>query len=82
MTNFGTFKIMWCNVCNQGWVEIVKDNDTNKLFVCCLECETEWDCPKDALEYVSGTHNKYGQVSEPIYEEIVNSGWQNYITKE
>lgn len=82
MISFGEYKVMWCHVCNQGWIEIVKVRDTNKLFMCCLECETEWDSPKDVLEHKSGTHNKYGQVSVPTYEEISNQGWQNFITKE
>lgn len=38
-------KVKWCPICNQGWVEIVKDISTETLFCCCSECESEWNTP-------------------------------------
>ena len=28
----------WCPICNQGWIRIVVDDDSNQLFCCCTEC--------------------------------------------
>ena len=35
----------WCPICNQGWIRIVVDDDSNQLFCCCSECENEWNDP-------------------------------------
>ena len=45
MISAGDNKVKWCPICNQGWVEIVKEIETNKLFCYCWECESEWDDP-------------------------------------
>ncbi|PKM80589.1 MAG: hypothetical protein CVU89_12690, partial [Firmicutes bacterium HGW-Firmicutes-14] len=72
------YKVVWCPICNQGWVEIVKEKDTNELFILCSECETEWDTPNE-ISVKNGTRSKYGRVIEPTHEEIINKGWQNFI---
>lgn len=76
------YKVAWCPICNQGWVEIVKDKTTHELFVCCTECESEWKSPSDATSKALATHDSYGQVVEPEYEEIVQKGWANSIITE
>lgn len=42
-------KVKWCPVCEQGWVKIVKEINTDKLYLCCSECEAEWSDP-DKIE--------------------------------
>ena len=73
-----SFKVVWCPVCNQGWVEIVKDKKTNELFLCCSECETEWLNPEE-IKSGSGTHGKFGQTMAPRIEEIKLLNWHRYI---
>ncbi|WP_026478303.1 hypothetical protein [Alkaliphilus transvaalensis] len=80
--NIYKYKIEWCPICNQGWVEIVKDKATNELFVCCSECESEWESPDHVKSKKLATHDIYGQTDEPDYDEIVKRGWENYILKE
>lgn len=54
------FKVGWCPICNQGWQVIVKDTDTEKLFIMCEECLSLWDHPlnikmgKKALDKIIG----------------------------
>ncbi|MCT8978799.1 hypothetical protein N4T77_19650 [Clostridium sp. CX1] len=80
MESFGKYRIRWCPICTQGWIEIVKAIDTNELYVCCLECETEWESPKDALDLKVGTHDLYGMVTVPTFEEVCSKGWEKYIS--
>lgn len=78
MGRFYDNKTAWCPVCNQGWIEILKETTTGKLFVCCSECETEWDNPKD-VKRLEGTDSKYGPSNDPTQEEIKQMGWDIYI---
>ncbi len=32
---FSKYKVSWCPVCNQGWVETAKEEKTGILFLCC-----------------------------------------------
>ena len=43
------YNIGYCKICKQGLLEIVKDKLTKKKFICCDECEAEWNNPEDAL---------------------------------
>lgn len=73
------FKIGWCKICNQGWLEIVKDKADQKLFICCSECESEWDSPEKTNDTKLSTQNKYGMVETPTINEIEAYGWMKYI---
>lgn len=44
------YKIAWCPICDQGWVEIVKDSKTSQLYAYCTECETEWNDPAKGIK--------------------------------
>lgn len=75
----GKYRVAWCPICGQGWVEIVKDKLTDELFVCCTECESEWVSP-DAVKSVKlSTQGKYGETVEPGFDEIIRAGWINGI---
>ncbi len=69
-----------CPVCHQGILQIVKDGKLEKLYIYCDECEAEWDNPKDAISGVNGSRGKYGKLSLPEYDEIVQLGWNKYIS--
>lgn len=73
------FKVAWCRVCKQGWVEIVQEISTGRLFFRCDECETCWDYYEDIQNPNTGEHEKYGRIEEPTYEEIKKKGWEKYI---
>ncbi len=73
-------KIGWCPICNQGWIEIVKEKKTGALFLCCDECGGEWANPDDIGN--RGTRDKFGQVTEPTISEIRAKGWEKYIIEE
>ncbi len=75
------YKVASCPICNQGWVEIVKDKTAGKLFVCCRECESEWDSPESITNRDLATHDTFGQITEPEYDEIMQRGWGKYIIK-
>lgn len=46
MNNNYKNKVKWCVICDQGWVEILKEAKLNKLILCCSECESTWEHPK------------------------------------
>ena len=82
MKGLYTNKVAWCYICNQGWIEIVKDLKTGKLFCCCSECENEWDNPECINEKNANTTKKYGRTSDVSDEEIDSIGWRKYILKD
>ena len=75
------YKIAWCKICNQGWLEIVKEKATNRLFICCSECESEWDSPSDVNSTERSTQRKYGMIEIPDYDDILSIGWEKHILK-
>lgn len=72
-------KVKWCPICNQGWVEIVKDISTETLFCCCSECESEWNTPFNIEKKTCNLENKFGFIEDPDYDEIEKLGWDKYI---
>jgi len=42
------FKVAWCGLCEQGWIEIVKSKENNHLYLQCSECCNEF---KDLYDY-------------------------------
>ena len=76
------YKVSWCYVCNQGWIEIVKEEKTNKLFFFCSECESEWENIDDVLNKKGSTQDKYGKITVPDENDIVSSNLDKYILKE
>lgn len=73
-------KVKWCPVCNQGWVQLVKNNN-DKIYLCCSECETEWEAP-EKIEINNGTQGKFGDSIDMSMEEVVNIGWDKYLLEE
>jgi hypothetical protein len=75
--NIYEFKVKWCPVCNQGWVEIVKQLNTPHLLLQCSECESQWD----GLEALKEGCFKLDEVTvtKPHFEEIKECGWEKYI---
>ena len=41
------YRVAWCPICNQGWVEIVKNRKSGLLYLCCDECKAEWTNPEE-----------------------------------
>jgi len=71
------FKVKWCRVCDQGWVEIVKDKENQNLLLQCSECESQW---KGMEEYTSGIYiEDEVEVIKPEREEIIKKGWVKHI---
>lgn len=68
-------KIKWCPICNQGWIEIVKE----VLFCWCSECESEWDDPENISKESCNNDWIYGQICEADENEISSKGWTKYI---
>ncbi len=72
------FKIKWCPICDQGWVQIVKEKTTGTLFLCCSECETEWSNPEQIF-IENGTQDMYGYIEEPTMDEVKKIGWDGFL---
>lgn len=71
-----------CWVCSQGWAVVVQEISSQKYFVYCNECETEWDHPVVFLSKQGGSRFKYGVISEPDDKEVTSIGWDKYINQE
>ena len=72
--------VEWCPICSQGWIEIAKEKETGQLFCYCNECESEWTEPCD-VELEVLTINRFGEVTEPTVDEIVQRVWGKYTKK-
>lgn len=72
------YKVKWCPVCNQGWVQIVKEKESGTLFVCCSECETEWSNPEE-IQIENGTQCVYGSTEELTMDEVRKIGWEGAL---
>lgn len=66
-------------MCDQGWVQIVKDIETKKLYLCCSECETEWINPENIEKNTCLKFNSFGKYTTPSEKDIENAKWTNYI---
>jgi hypothetical protein len=66
------YHISWCPICNQGWVNIVKDYTTKEFYFYCEECESEWNI----LEIISPSNvlpfNSLHRYEYPTEEEVIN----------
>jgi hypothetical protein len=78
MNNYFKYKVKWCVICNQGWVEILKEVKNNKLILCCSECESIWENPNDVnnAEKASSTNEL---LVEPDDDEVRQ--WEKYIVE-
>jgi len=77
MTEF-EYKVKWCPLCNQGWVQIVKEKNTGVLFVYCNECEAEWNSPEN-ISIDNAKRDSFGATDVPSMEEIKNKGWSEFL---
>lgn len=71
-------KIKWCPVCNQGWVQVLVEKQTNAIYLGCSECETEWRNPVEIIPAL-GTQGSFGQSRIATAEEVTRSGWAQYL---
>ena len=73
-------KVKWCPICRQGWAQIFKELNSGRLYVCCDECESEWENPYE-ITAQNATRDCYGQSTEPTADEIIQEGWDSYIMR-
>jgi hypothetical protein len=76
-----SYIIKWCPNCFQGWIEIVKIKGTEKLLLCCSECETLWKEP-ECIQSNNGFQNMELQVEVPTEADIEIRGWKSFILKD
>ncbi|WP_147381844.1 hypothetical protein [Paenibacillus nanensis] len=76
MNNYYKNKVKWCLICAQGWVEIKKEAKSNKLILCCSECESTWQHPDD-VHYVERASSSDELLVEPNDDEL--ELWEKYI---
>lgn len=75
---FYKFRVKWCPVCDQGWVNIAKEVVTQKMFVFCDECEAEWESP-EKITTDTETRFSYGRRAIPTLAEIREMQWEQYL---
>lgn len=79
MTINNDYHVAWCPFCNQGWVDIIKDSLTNKLFLLCQECDSLWGSPVDVKFDRPVVGRVEIKINEPLPEEIKAIGWNNFL---
>lgn len=77
--NYYKNKVKWCQICDQGWVQIFKEKTTQKLVLLCDECFSEWDNPETIIPSNSISSKSNDLIIDPLDEEINEIGWSNYI---
>lgn len=75
-------KVSWCPMCNQGWVQIVKEIESSNLYLCCSECETEWAKPDDITDTSCLPFESFGKYISPTQDELKLVSWDQYIIKD
>lgn len=74
------YKVKWCPVCHQGWVQVFKEVSSGRLYFCCDECESEWRNP-DEITVENATRDCYGRSIDPTMDEIHQAGWESCIMR-
>lgn len=72
-------RVVWCPICRSGWIIIAKEIETEKLFLYCKECESEWDNPLALIKRLTPTHEKYSLAESATFEEIRQIIWHKYL---
>lgn len=74
------YKVEWCYVCDQGWVEIVRHINSHRLLFQCSECMSQWN----GIEELKNRKLMKDEVvvTKPQYEEIMKLGWSKLIITE
>lgn len=67
-----------CPVCGQGSLLIGCVKNSNKLFVVCDDCESEWSDPRSALAGEQPTRDKY-QGRYATKDDINKHPWRHYV---
>jgi len=72
-------QVAWYPFCDQGWVNMVKEISSNKLYLCCAECETQWIKPSKNLENECLPFDTFGKYTNSTIEEIKENNWEKFI---
>lgn len=70
-------KINWCPICDQGWIQILKEKQSGTLFLCCDECETEWLSPSE-IQRENGSQGRFGESASASQQEAETMGWDKF----
>ena len=81
MNNYYKNKVSWCPICEQGWVQIVKEKVSGQLFVWCDECDSEWYSPNDVKQKEMATRDTFMEIEDPTDSEIAAKGWETFIIR-
>ena len=73
------YKVGWCPLCDQGWVIIVKDILTSAIYLCCDECETQWENPYAISEMDCLPFNTYGRYEIATENDLNTMGWSEFL---
>lgn len=69
----------WCPLCKQGWIWIVKDIKTHKLFLQCQECQLEFDSPTKMIESKARREPCTMDWVVPTIDEVKEMQWDKYL---
>ena len=70
-----------CPTCSQGRQLIARENDTQKLYVVCEECESEWQNPEDARAKRPASRDLFGRSTYLTREDLVGHPWEGFLEK-
>jgi hypothetical protein len=78
-------KVDWCDVCEQGWIEIKRNSDSNKIVFKCSECYVEYESYdkinketiKDSINHSAISLTEQELVDNNLWCIVIKE-WENY----
>jgi hypothetical protein len=68
-----------CPICGQGRLIISRDNASQKLFVLCEECESEWDSPEASRSLDNATRDVRSQSTMLERDDLIGHPWHSSL---
>ena len=67
-----------CPVCSQGRVIIAKETATEKFYLVCEECESEWQSPEEVATSPA-SRDVFGASTYLTREELGDHPWKEFL---
>lgn len=81
MTEVYKYKVDWCDVCDQGWIEIKRNSVHNKIRFRCSECLKEYESYEDInIKALEGELD--WSPLELSEEEVIQNDLWRFVIKE
>ncbi len=77
MKNYAAIGV--CPVCSQGRRIIARETSSERLYVMCEECESEWPSPDVSGSLDAATRDVYGASTLLEREDLALHPWREFL---